>query len=88
MKLVHSFTLTLHPIHESKTAENVKVALKGMDVIPLRIGEPNRAAQTITIEVSSKEDADYIKENGVTMKPQKVCESFAVDYSFLSSCAC
>lgn len=70
--MIRSFALTLHLLHESKTVDNVRVALKGIDVSPLRVHEPNRAAQTIVIEVSSKEDMEYIKAEGVNMKPQKV----------------
>eukprot|EP00026_Physarum_polycephalum_P004686 Phypoly_transcript_04709.p1 GENE.Phypoly_transcript_04709~~Phypoly_transcript_04709.p1 ORF type:complete len:279 (+),score=77.72 Phypoly_transcript_04709:1066-1902(+) len=43
-----------------------------MDISPMHIHEPDRANNTIVVEVGSKEDADYIIEQGVNMKPQKL----------------
>lgn len=73
VKVVQKLSLTLHPMPESKSADSVKVALKSMGIIPVKVHEPDRAKKTIQVDLSSIEDAEEIKRDGITMKPQNVC---------------
>eukprot|EP00026_Physarum_polycephalum_P000080 Phypoly_transcript_00080.p1 GENE.Phypoly_transcript_00080~~Phypoly_transcript_00080.p1 ORF type:complete len:1906 (+),score=336.70 Phypoly_transcript_00080:404-6121(+) len=71
-RIVQKIALTLHPLAETKTADHVRMALKSMDITTVRIHEPDRAKKTIQVEVESQEDANFIKEHGVNMKPQNL----------------
>ena len=57
---------------DTKTADHVRLALRSMDITPVHVHEPDRTKKTIVVEVASQEDASFMKEEGIIMKPQKV----------------
>ena len=39
----------------------------------MEVHEPDRAKKTIKVVVGSQDDATFVRENGVSMKPHNVC---------------
>ena len=58
---------------DTKTADHIKVALKSSNITVVKVHEPDRATKTIRVELGTQDDANYVKENGIQIKPQDVC---------------
>ena len=57
---------------ETKTADHIRMVLKAMDIAVVQVYEPDRTNKTIVVDVGSQEDATFVVENGINMKPQNV----------------
>jgi hypothetical protein len=66
VRVVQIFALTLHPLPATKNESHVELAMDiELGIKALRIHAPDRANNTITVEVACKEDADRIKQKGI-----------------------
>ena len=73
VRLVQRISLTLYPMADTKTADHVRLALKAMSITVVQVHEPDRATKTIRVELGTQDDAIFVKEHGVHMRPQNVC---------------